>query len=44
MEEARARLARVGIESLDGYLGGGLEAWKQAGHAGGDIPQITPKS
>ena len=36
LEEARLRLARVGIEVLDGYLAGGVEAWKQAGFAGGD--------
>ena len=31
VEEARLRMARVGIEALDGYLQGGLAAWKQAG-------------
>jgi len=31
IEEARVRLARVGIEALDGYLAGGVAAWKQAG-------------
>lgn len=31
IEEARMRLARVGIEVLDGYLAGGVAAWKQAG-------------
>lgn len=31
IEEARLRLARVGIEVIDGYLTGGLAAWKQAG-------------
>jgi rhodanese-related sulfurtransferase len=40
-EEARLRLARVGIELLDGYLAGGLAAWKQAGLPVGTIPQIT---
>jgi rhodanese-related sulfurtransferase len=30
-EEARVRLARVGMEALDGYLAGGIAAWKQAG-------------
>jgi len=29
-EEARLRLARVGIEDLRGYLDGGLAAWKSA--------------
>src|SRR5579859_1927635 len=27
IEEARTRLARVGIEALDGYLAGGVAAW-----------------
>ncbi len=31
MEEARLRLARVGIEDLRGYLAGGVAAWQQAG-------------
>ena len=31
LEEARLRLARVGMETLDGYLDGGVEAWKEAG-------------
>jgi hydroxyacylglutathione hydrolase len=31
LEEARLRLARVGIEALDGYLEGGISAWKRAG-------------
>ena len=35
IEEARVRLARVGIEELDGYLAGGVAAWKQAGLADG---------
>jgi rhodanese-related sulfurtransferase len=41
IEESRVRLARVGVESLDGYLGGGLEAWKQAGLPVAMIPQIS---
>lgn len=31
VEEARVRLARVGIEALDGFLRGGVAAWKEAG-------------
>jgi hydroxyacylglutathione hydrolase len=31
IEEARLRLARVGIEELGGYLAGGLAAWQRAG-------------
>ena len=42
LEEARLRLARVGVEVLDGYLQGGVAAWQQAGFAVGSIAQITP--
>src|SRR5258708_15605243 len=31
VEEARMRLARVGIEDLRGYLAGGVAAWQKAG-------------
>jgi hydroxyacylglutathione hydrolase len=31
IEEARMRLARVGIEELRGYLAGGVPAWQKAG-------------
>jgi hydroxyacylglutathione hydrolase len=31
IEEARMRLARVGVEELRGYLAGGLESWDKAG-------------
>jgi hydroxyacylglutathione hydrolase len=41
IEEARVRLARVGIEALDGYLQGGVAAWKHAGLPSGSIEQIT---
>jgi hydroxyacylglutathione hydrolase len=41
LTEARIRLARVGIEVLDGYLEGGIAAWKQAGLPLGTIPQIS---
>jgi hydroxyacylglutathione hydrolase len=41
LEEARLRLARVGIEVLDGYLDGGVAAWKQAGLPMATISQIT---
>ena len=40
-EEARVRMARVGIEDVRGYLEGGLAAWKQAGFALEKLPQIT---
>jgi len=41
IEEARLRLARVGIEMLDGYLEGGLNAWKQAGLPMASISQMS---
>lgn len=41
IEEARVRLARVGIELLDGYLAGGVSAWKQSGLPLASIVQIT---
>ncbi|HLZ39990.1 MAG TPA: rhodanese-like domain-containing protein [Candidatus Sulfotelmatobacter sp.] len=41
VDEARTRLARVGIEALDGYLAGGVAAWKQAGLPVATIAQIT---
>ncbi len=42
MEEARLRLTRVGIEILNGYLNGGVDAWKQAGLPLATIAQMTP--
>jgi len=41
LEEARVRLARVGMEALDGYLAGGVAAWKQAGLLVAQTQQIT---
>jgi len=40
-DEARLRLARVGIEDLDGYLEGGTKGWTQAGFALAELAQIT---
>ena len=40
-EEARVRLARVGIENLVGKLDGGIDAWRTAGFAVEQIPQMT---
>ena len=42
IEEARLRLARVGIEDLRGYLAGGLTAWRKAGLPVIRTPQISP--
>ena len=40
VDDAVMRLARVGIESVVGYLGGGMRAWDQAGLVTGAIPQM----
>jgi hydroxyacylglutathione hydrolase len=42
-EEARVRLARVGIEDLRGYLEGGVAAWQQAGLPLEELPQIKAR-
>jgi hydroxyacylglutathione hydrolase len=41
IEEARVRLARVGMEALSGHLAGGVDAWKQAGFALEKISQVS---
>jgi len=41
LEEARLRLARVGIEVLNGYLDGGVSAWTNAGLPLATIAQTT---
>jgi hydroxyacylglutathione hydrolase len=41
LDEARIRLARVGIEELAGYLDGGPAGWQRAGFALQPLPQIT---
>lgn len=40
-EEARLRLARVGIEDPRACLQGGLAAWKEAGFQLGQVPQLS---
>ena len=40
-EEARVRLARVGLDKTVGYLHGGVRAWQQAGLPLEDVPQIS---
>ena len=39
--EAVTRLARVGIESVKGYLAGGISAWHEAGLELATVAQIT---
>jgi hydroxyacylglutathione hydrolase len=41
IEEARMRLARVGIEDVSGFLAGGVDAWKRAGFPMAEMPQLT---
>jgi hydroxyacylglutathione hydrolase len=43
IEEARMRLARVGIEELRGHLAGGVEAWQKAGLPVLQTAQISPQ-
>jgi rhodanese-related sulfurtransferase len=43
IEEARLRLARVGIEVLGGYLAGGVTAWRDAGLTVARTAQISPE-
>jgi len=41
VEEARMRLARVGIEEVRGFLQGGVEGWQKAGYSLQRLPQLT---
>ncbi|MBV9957321.1 MAG: rhodanese-like domain-containing protein, partial [Acidobacteria bacterium] len=41
VDEALMRLARVGIESVAGYLSGGMSAWEEAQLETAAIPQIS---
>ncbi|MCX6594939.1 MAG: rhodanese-like domain-containing protein [Acidobacteria bacterium] len=41
VRESQIRLARVGIENLAGYLGGGVAGWIRAGMKLEYIPQVT---
>jgi hydroxyacylglutathione hydrolase len=41
VREAQLRLARVGLENIKGYLGGGMNVWKAAGLDLALVPQIT---
>lgn len=40
-DEALTRLARIGIETVKGFLSGGMYAWYEAGLEVATIPQIT---
>jgi hydroxyacylglutathione hydrolase len=41
VEEARVRLARVGIEEVTGYLDGGIAGWTKAGLATASIQEFS---
>ena len=41
-EEARMRLARVGLDDVRGHLAGGMEAWRSAGFEVVALRQMTP--
>ncbi len=41
IDEAVMRLARVGLESVEGYLAFGMEAWRDAGFETASVPQIS---
>jgi hydroxyacylglutathione hydrolase len=43
IEEARLRLARVGIEEVRGYLAGGVAEWRKAGLPLLETPQISAR-
>ena len=42
IEEARMRLARVGLDDIAGYLAGGIDAWRNAGFEVATVPQLEP--
>ncbi len=41
IEEARLRLARVGLENIQGNLAGGISAWQESGRGFEFVPQIS---
>jgi len=41
VQEAQMRLARVGLEGVQGYLSGGIDAWKTAGFEVAEVAQIS---
>jgi hydroxyacylglutathione hydrolase len=41
VEEARMRLARVGLENVKGFLAGGMDTWKSAGFDVAVVSQIS---
>lgn len=41
LHESQMRLARVGIEKVQGYLDGGMLAWQKAGLTASQVPEIS---
>ena len=41
VDEAQMRLARVGLERVNGYLSGGVDNWQAAGFETAQVPQIS---
>jgi hydroxyacylglutathione hydrolase len=41
IEEAQLRLARVGLENVQGYFAGGMNAWKKAGLELASVQQVN---
>jgi len=41
-EESILRLARVGIENVNGFLSGGFEGWKNSGRLVENLPSVEP--
>jgi glyoxylase-like metal-dependent hydrolase (beta-lactamase superfamily II)/rhodanese-related sulfurtransferase len=41
VDEAVTRLARVGIETVEGFLDGGIASWAEAGYETEAVPQIS---
>ena len=41
VEEARMRLARIGLEDTQGYLKGGIDAWRNAGLPLAELPHMS---
>ncbi len=41
VQESRMRLARVGVENVEGYLGGGILSWITAGKTVEFVPQVS---
>jgi hydroxyacylglutathione hydrolase len=42
VDEAVTRLARVGHDSVRGYMRGGMDAWREAGFEASEVEQISP--